>query len=93
MYYIQKHLENYNQLLNDEKSKKRKKPKTEFVGWAFDGFEAGSLKKQKRLVAEDNMRDLLETPEEVALYDMKKRMLDTPLFQIPPPAEELSYFS
>ena len=42
---------------------------------------------KKILVAEDNMRDLLETAEEVALYDMRKRMLQTPLFQIPPPAE------
>ncbi len=32
-------------------------------------------------MAEDNMRDLLETAEEIALYDMKKRMLDTSLFQ------------
>ena len=83
-------MENYDQLLNDEKSKKRR---AENFGWAFDGFEAGTLKKQKILVGEDNMRDLLETAEEVALYDMKKRMLDTPLFQIPPPAEGFSYFS
>jgi len=51
------------------------------------------LKKQKLLLAEDNMRDLLETAEEVAMYDMGKRMLNTPLFQIPPPAEEFSYSS
>jgi hypothetical protein len=44
-------------------------------------------------VAEDNKRDLLEAVEEFALYDMRKRMLNTPLFQIPPPAEEFSYFS
>jgi hypothetical protein len=87
LYYVQKHLENYNQLLDDEKSKKRR---AEHFGWAFDGFEAGTLKKQKILVAEDNMRDLLETAEEVALYDMGKRMLNTPLFQIPPPTEEFS---
>ena len=81
LYHIQKHLDNYNKLLDSEVSKKRR---AEHFGWAFDGFEAGVLKNQKILVAEDNMRDLLETPEEVALYDMKKRMLNTPLFQIPP---------
>jgi hypothetical protein len=42
LYYIQKHLENYNQLLDDEKSKKRR---AEHFGWAFDGFEAGTLKR------------------------------------------------
>jgi hypothetical protein len=90
LYYIQKHLVNYNKLLNDEKSTKRK---AENIGWAFDGFEAGSLKKERVMIAEDNMRDLLETDEEIAMYDMNKRMRDTPLFQIPPPAEPLSYFS
>jgi hypothetical protein len=81
---------NYNNLLNDEKATKRK---AENIGWAFDGFEAGSLKKQRVMIAEDNMRDLLETDEEIAMYDMNKRMRDTPLFQIPPSAEPLSYFS
>ena len=90
LYYIQKHLDNYNKLLNSEDTNKRR---AEHYGWAFDGFEAGILKKQKILVAEDNMRDLLETAEEVILYDMRKRMLQTPLFQIPPPAEEFSYYS
>ncbi|KAJ8326705.1 hypothetical protein O5D80_003361 [Batrachochytrium dendrobatidis] len=90
MYYIQKHLEHYNQLLNDENTKKRR---AEHTGWAFDEFEAGTLKKQMVLVAEDNMRDLLETDEEIAMYDMRKRMRNTPLFCIPPPAEKLSYFS
>lgn len=78
MYYLQKHLENYNQLLNNEDTKKRR---AENFGWAFDGFEAGTLKTQKVvLVAEDNMLDLLETDEEVALYNMRKRMRNTPLF-------------
>lgn len=76
LYYIQKHMENYNQLLKDETVKKRR---AEDFAWAFDGFVAGSLKKQKLLV-EDNMRDLLENDEEIALYDMNKRMRDTPLF-------------
>ncbi|KAK5667079.1 hypothetical protein QVD99_006295 [Batrachochytrium dendrobatidis] len=79
MYYIQKHLEHYNQLLNDENTKKRR---AEHTGWAFDEFEAGTLK-QMVLVAEDNMRDLLETDEEIAMYDMRKRMRNTPLFQFP----------
>ncbi|KAI8901828.1 hypothetical protein BC833DRAFT_519061, partial [Globomyces pollinis-pini] len=48
MFYIKKHLENYNRLLNDEVFKKRR---AENFGWAFDGFEAGILKKQKILVA------------------------------------------
>ena len=54
LYYIRKHLENYNELLNNEDTKKRR---AEHYGWAFDGFEAGTLKKQKILVAEDNMPD------------------------------------
>ena len=90
LYYVQKHLEHYNQLLNSEDTKKRR---AEHFGWAFDGFEAGSLKKQKIVVAEDNMRDLLETEEEIVMYDMNKRLRDTPLFQIPPSAEFLSYYS
>ena len=90
LYYVQKHLEHYNQLLKSEVTKKRR---AEHFGWAFDGFESGSLKKQKMAVAEDNMRDLLETDEEIAIYDMNKRLRDTPLFQIPPSAESLSYYS
>ena len=90
LYYVQKHLDHYNQLLNSEDTKKRR---AEHFGWAFDGFEAGSLKKQKMAVAEDNMRDLLETDEEIVIYDMNKRLRDTPLFQIPPSAEFLSYYS
>jgi hypothetical protein len=90
LYYVQKHFENYNQLLKSEDSEKRR---AEHFGWAFDGFEAGSLKKQKMAVAEDNMRDLLETDEEIAIYDMNKRLRDTPLFQIPPSDKVLSYYS
>ena len=40
------------------------------------------------------MRDLLETDEEVALYNMKQRLRMTPIFDIPTAAEnDLSYFS
>ena len=45
------------------------------------------------MVAEDNMLDLLETDEEIALYEMSKRMQATPLFQVPLPAETFSYYS
>ena len=89
LYYVKRHLENYNQLLNNEDTGKCT---AEYFNWAFDGFQAGSLKKQKMAVAEDNMRDLLETNEEIAIYDMNKRLQDTPLFQIPPSAEYLSYY-
>jgi hypothetical protein len=87
-------LEQYNQLLDYEDGEENKKRKAEHFDWAFDGFEAGILKKQKVVVAEDNMLDLLETKEEIALYGMRKRMQDTPLFQIPPSAEgPFSYFA
>ena len=90
LYYVQEHLDHYNQLLNSEDINKRR---AEHFGWAFDGFEAGSLKKQKNVVAEDNMRDLLETDEEIVIYDMNKRLGDTPLFHVPPSVEYLSYYS
>jgi hypothetical protein len=90
LYYIRKHLQNYNQLLQDEVKRKRR---AENFAWAFDGFEAGTLKKQRFAEPEDNMRDMLETNEELALYDMRRRLRHTPLFQIPFPAESLSYFS
>ena len=90
LYYVQKHLDHYNQLLNSKDTKKRRE---EHFGWAFDGFESDSLKKQKLAVAEDNMRDLLETDEEIAIYDMNKRLRHTTLFQIPASAEFQSYFS
>ena len=44
LYYIQKHMENYNLLLKNEKASKRR---AEDYAWAFDRFEAGSLKKTK----------------------------------------------
>jgi hypothetical protein len=91
IYYIRKHLKYYNQLLLDERSLKRK---ADDFNWVFDGFEAGSLKKYRVSQAEDNMSDLLETEEEVALYDMRQRLRMTPLFEIPSAAENnLSYFS
>ena len=77
-------------MLNNEKITK---PRAEHFGYAFDGFEAGSLKKQKMALAEDNMRDLLETDEEIAMYDMNKKLRDTPLFQIPPSDTVLPYYS
>ena len=91
IYYIRKHLNYYNQLLLDEQTLKRK---AEDFNWVFDGFAAGSLKKYRVSQAEDNMLDLLETDEEVALYNMRQRLRMTPLFEIPTAAENnLSYFS
>ncbi len=90
MYYIRKHFYRYDKLLRDEDSKKRR---AENASWAFDGFEAGILKKVRYAEPEDSMRDVLETREEIALYDMAKRLGNTPLFQVPPPAETFSYYS
>ncbi|KAJ3299643.1 hypothetical protein HDV03_002886 [Kappamyces sp. JEL0829] len=91
IFYLRKHLERYNRMLHDEFSKKRKA--FDDCSWAFDGFAAGRLKKF-RLEVEDNMRDLIEDEEELRLYDMRKRMENTPLFQIPQPAEShLPYFN
>ena len=90
IYHIRQHISNYDQLLRDEHTKKRK---ADHFRWAFNGLDAGVLKKYK-MVEEDNMRDLLETDEELALYDMKKRLLDTPLFEIAASADGgFSYFS
>jgi hypothetical protein len=50
---------------------------------AFDSFEAGSLKKQRLMEAENNMGDLLETNEKIDFYDMTKRLRNTPLFDDP----------
>ncbi|KAJ3347794.1 hypothetical protein HDU91_006702 [Kappamyces sp. JEL0680] len=97
LYYVRKHFARYNQMLNDEyhqkDSQKRKAEDDSDIEWAFGDFKAGRLKKT-RLVAEDNMRDLIEDEEELRFYDMRKRMENTPLFQIPPPAEShLPYFN
>ena len=81
----------YIQLILDERTLKRK---ADNFNWVFDGFEAGSLKKYRVSQAEDNMRDLLETDEKVALYNMRQRLRMTPLFEIPTAAEDnLAYFS
>jgi hypothetical protein len=91
IYYIRKHLNYYNQLLLNEGKLKRK---ADVFNLVFDGFEAGVLKKYRVSQAEDNMRDLLETDEEVALYNMRQRLRMTPLFEIPTAVEnDLSYFS
>jgi hypothetical protein len=74
-----KHLYHYDQLLKNECKNKRR---AETAEWAFDHFEAGTLKKFRVMEGEDNMYDLLETNEEIALYDMTKRMRNTPLFDI-----------
>lgn len=92
LYYLRKHLARYSQMLIAEKSQKRKAEDVDF-SWAFGDLEAGRLKKM-RLVAEDNMRDLIDDEEELILYDMRKRMENTPLFQIPLPAEShMPYFN
>jgi hypothetical protein len=78
-YYIRKHLYHYNRLLYDEWKNKRR---AETAEWAFDRFEAGTLKKSRLIEGEDNMYDVPETKEEIALYDMTKRMRNTPLFDI-----------
>jgi hypothetical protein len=90
LFHIRKHLERYNQMICDEGTNIMKR-KSEGFNWAFDGISAGFLKKQKVLEAEDNLRDLLETDEEIAAYDMKKRIQQTPLFQFAPSAESQSY--
>ena len=87
LYYIQKHLESYNNLLDEENLNNHR---SNHFNWAFDGFEAGSMKKQKVSAAEDNMPDLLNE-EEAVIYDMRQRLRETPLFQISPSAE-LSYY-
>ncbi|KAJ3301426.1 hypothetical protein HDV03_000850 [Kappamyces sp. JEL0829] len=95
LYYLRKHLARYNQMMLDEDSQKDslKRKADEDANWAFGDFKAGRLKKM-RLAAEDNMRDLIEDEEELILYDMRKRMENTPLFQIPPPAEShMPYFN
>jgi hypothetical protein len=84
IYYIRKHLYHYDRLLQDEHKKKRR---AETAEWAFDHFEAGTLKKVRVMEGEDNMYDVLETNEEMALYDMTKRMRNTPLFDIPRSAQ------
>ncbi|KAJ3352236.1 hypothetical protein HDU91_006024 [Kappamyces sp. JEL0680] len=87
LHYLREHLARYNQILTEETPKKRKADEPDFddadACWAFGDFKAGRLKKM-RLVAEDNMRDLIEDEEELRFYDMRKRMENTPLFQIPP---------
>jgi hypothetical protein len=88
IHYIRKHFSRYNQLLQDERSKKSE---PERADWAFGGFEAGSLKKFRIAEGEDNMRDLLETDEEILLYDMSRRMKNTPVLAAA--AEFLPYFS
>ncbi|KAJ3003718.1 UNVERIFIED_CONTAM: hypothetical protein HDU68_005547 [Siphonaria sp. JEL0065] len=92
LHHIRKHLELYDSLLNDEIAKKRKAGSDE-IAWAFDRLQAGVLKRQKVSVGEDNMYDVLESESEVRMYEMMKRMKDTPIFDILPPAECLSYFS
>ena len=89
LYYIWKHCYNYNQLLQEEHTKKRR---ADHADWAFDGFKAGSLKKSRYSGPEDNMRDVLETEEEIALYDMTKRLRNTPVLDIPASAETLSFY-
>jgi hypothetical protein len=51
------------------------------VGWAFDGLEAGRLKRQRSVAPDDNMFDVLETGEDIAMYNMSKRFRMTPLFE------------
>ncbi|KAI8905206.1 hypothetical protein EDD86DRAFT_212452 [Gorgonomyces haynaldii] len=93
LHYIRKHIKKYNDLLLSEYSGRKRKTAvaSEPQNWAFGEFESGRLKKV-RIDVEDNMLDVLETPEEIALYEMRKRMMMTPLFDIPPAAEHMSYF-
>ncbi|KAI8908941.1 hypothetical protein EDD86DRAFT_198578 [Gorgonomyces haynaldii] len=90
LYYIRKYIEDYHNLLVQE-SKSGKRHAEDEVHWAYGELESGRLKKV-RIDVEDNMLDVLETPEEIALYEMRKRMMMTPLFDIPPAAEHMSYF-
>ena len=86
MYYIRQHLKSYNLLLRDG-------GRSSEVGWAFDGLEAGRLKRQRSVASDDNMLDVLETGEDIAMYNMSKRFRMTPLFETSISAETLSYIS
>ncbi|KAJ3362875.1 hypothetical protein HDU91_003220, partial [Kappamyces sp. JEL0680] len=94
LYYLRKHLTQYNQMLLDEDSQKnsQKRKADDDFNWAFGDVKAGRLKKF-RLAVEDNMRDLIEDEEELILYDMRKRMENTPMFQIPPAESHMPYFN
>ncbi len=52
IYYIRKHLYQYDLLLLDEYKNKRR---AESAEWAFDHFEAGTLEKLRVMEGEDNM--------------------------------------
>ena len=100
IHYIKKHLQFYSKILQDEGGLRRKsseggkKRKSSDFSLAFDKFEAGKLKKSKITLSEDNMRDMLETDEERALYDVHMKLKGSSFFQIPQAAEpHLSYFS
>jgi hypothetical protein len=84
LHHIRKHIEKYDSILKNEITKKRKAGKGEFE-WAFDGLEAGMLKRPNVFAAEDNMLDVLESESEIRMYEMTKRMKYTPLFDMPPP--------
>ncbi|KAJ3296601.1 hypothetical protein HDU79_006224 [Rhizoclosmatium sp. JEL0117] len=77
LHHIRMHVKAYDALLKAERVTKRK---AEAVQLVFDGLEAGFMKKQRVEVAEDNMVDLLDTEEEVHMYEISKRMKQTPLF-------------
>ncbi|KAJ3296597.1 hypothetical protein HDU79_006220 [Rhizoclosmatium sp. JEL0117] len=77
LHHIRMHMKAYDALLKAERATKRK---AEAVRLVFDGLEAGFIKKQRVEVAEDNMVDLLDTEEEVRMYEISKRMKQTPLF-------------
>ncbi|KAI9312295.1 hypothetical protein BDR26DRAFT_888142 [Obelidium mucronatum] len=79
LHYIRKHMAKYHELL---KVQRLSGGSTDSAEWAFGDLQSGFLKKQRREVGEDNMLDLLETDEEIRLYEMHKRMRQTPLFDI-----------
>jgi hypothetical protein len=85
LFYVRAHLAHYNQVLRDEVKKKRKA--TDNFNFAFGTVEAGSLKKMK-MEDEDNMLDVLESDEEIAMYEMRKRIGNTPFLQLPPAKQE-----
>jgi hypothetical protein len=90
LHHIHHHMEQYDILLKAKKKGNTvpKKSKIKTL-WAFDGLDVGHLKIQRVNCGEDNMIDVLENDEEVRMYSMHKRMRQTPMFDVPQPAEKL----
>ncbi|CAK4100307.1 unnamed protein product [Aphanomyces euteiches] len=85
LYYLRKHCNYVNSCLQDEdvqsSNVSHATPDPHVV---FGMIPAGRL--EKYIVEyEDNMADVLETDEEIRLYEMSKRLRNTTAFVVPPP--------